>query len=754
MDGGCNPVVTNNSASVTIPSLCTGGDVTVTWTVNDLCQDPTFNAVFTLNEPEPVTFTEPDDLAVDACTFADQAAVDARFNLWLTQVLAQANVDGGCNPVVTNNSASVTIPSLCTGGDVTVTWTVNDLCQDPTFNAVFTLNEPEPVTFTEPDDLAVDACTFADQAAVDARFNLWLTQVLAQANVDGGCNPVVTNNSASVTIPSLCTGGDVTVTWTVNDLCQDPTFNAVFTLNEPEPVTFTEPDDLAVDACTFADQAAVDARFNLWLTQVLAQANVDGGCNPVVTNNSASVTIPSLCTGGDVTVTWTVNDLCQDPTFNAVFTLNEPEPVTFTEPDDLAVDACTFADQAAVDARFNLWLTQVLAQANVDGGCNPVVTNNSASVTIPSLCTGGDVTVTWTVNDLCQDPTFNAVFTLNEPEPVTFTEPDDLAVDACTFADQAAVDARFNLWLTQVLAQANVDGGCNPVVTNNSASVTIPSLCTGGDVTVTWTVNDLCQDPTFNAVFTLNEPEPVTFTEPDDLAVDACTFADQAAVDARFNLWLTQVLAQANVDGGCNPVVTNNSASVTIPSLCTGGDVTVTWTVNDLCQDPTFNAVFTLNEPEPVTFTEPDDLAVDACTFADQAAVDARFNLWLTQVLAQANVDGGCNPVVTNNSASVTIPSLCTGGDVTVTWTVNDLCQDPTFNAVFTLNEPEPVTFTEPDDLAVDACTFADQAAVDARFNLWLTQVLAQANVDGGCNPVVTNNSASVTIPSLCTGVM
>jgi hypothetical protein len=750
--GGCDPQVSNNAATVTIPSLCSGGTVTVTWTVDDLCENPTFEASFTLTPPPAVTFTQPGNLTVDACDFADQAAVDARFNTWLSEVLTEASVAGGCDPQVSNNAATVTIPSLCSGGTVTVTWTVDDLCENPTFEASFTLTPPPAVTFTQPGNLTVDACDFADQAAVDARFNTWLSEVLTEASVAGGCDPQVSNNAATVTIPSLCSGGTVTVTWTVDDLCENPTFEASFTLTPPPAVTFTQPGNLTVDACDFADQAAVDARFNTWLSEVLTEASVAGGCDPQVSNNAATVTIPSLCSGGTVTVTWTVDDLCENPTFEASFTLTPPPAVTFTQPGNLTVDACDFADQAAVDARFNTWLSEVLTEASVAGGCDPQVSNNAATVTIPSLCSGGTVTVTWTVDDLCENPTFEASFTLTPPPAVTFTQPGNLTVDACDFADQAAVDARFNTWLSEVLTEASVAGGCDPQVSNNAATVTIPSLCSGGTVTVTWTVDDLCENPTFEASFTLTPPPAVTFTQPGNLTVDACDFADQAAVDARFNTWLSEVLTEASVAGGCDPQVSNNAATVTIPSLCSGGTVTVTWTVDDLCENPTFEASFTLTPPPAVTFTQPGNLTVDACDFADQAAVDARFNTWLSEVLTEASVAGGCDPQVSNNAATVTIPSLCSGGTVTVTWTVDDLCENPTFEASFTLTPPPAVTFTQPGNLTVDACDFADQAAVDARFNTWLSEVLTEASVAGGCDPQVSNNAATVTIPSLCSG--
>ncbi len=382
----------------------------------------------------------------------------AAFNTWLADVLTQAAVDGGCNPQVANDAANVTVPDLCAGGTATVTWTITDLCESPSFNAAFIVTPPEPVTFTEPQDITVNACDFADQAALNAAFNTWLADVLSQASVAGGCDPQVANDAASITVPDLCAGGTATVTWSVIDLCESPSFNAAFIVTPPEPVTFTEPQDITVNACDYADQAALNSAFNTWLADVLSQAAVAGGCDPQVANDAASITVPDLCAGGTATVTWSVTDLCESPTFNAAFIVTPPEPVTFTEPQDLTVNACDFADQAALNAAFNTWLADVLTQAAVAGGCDPQVANDAASITVPDLCAGGTATVTWTVTDRCESPSFNAAFIVTPPEPVTFTEPQDLTVNACDFADQAALQAAFITWLRRVPHQAALPG--------------------------------------------------------------------------------------------------------------------------------------------------------------------------------------------------------------------------------------------------------------------------------------------------------
>ncbi|MFC0776454.1 hypothetical protein, partial [Terrimonas alba] len=347
-------------------------------------------------------------------------------------------------------------------------------------------------------------------------------------------------------------------------------------------------------------------------------------------------------------------------------------------------------------------------------GCAPVLTNNATGA--GTLCTGGAVTVTFTATDLCEAPTATATFTVTPATPVVITTPVATTVNACDYADQAALDAAFQAWL----ATASVTGGCAPVLTNNATGA--GTLCTGGAVTVTFTATDLCEAPTATATFTVTPPTPVVITTPVATTVNACDYADQAALDAAFQAWL----ATASVTGGCDPVLTNNATGA--GTLCTGGAVTVTFTATDLCEAPTATATFTVTPPTPVVITTPVATTVNACDYADQAALDAAFQAWL----ATASVTGGCAPVLTNNATGA--GTLCTGGAVTVTFTATDLCEAPTATATFTVTPATPVVITTPVATTVNACDYADQAALDAAFQAWL----ATASVTGGCAPVLT----------------
>src|SRR5690606_40718630 len=131
----------------------------------------------------------------------------------------------------------------------------------------------------------------------------------------------------------------------------------------------------------------------------------------------------------------------------------------------------------------------------------------------------------------------------------------------------------------------------------------------------------------------------------------------QAALDAAFQAWL----ATASVTGGCAPVLTNNATGA--GTVCTGRAVTLTFTATDLCETPTATATFTVTPATPVVITTPVATTVNACDYADQAALDAADR---TSV-ATGRGTGGCGRVLTNNATGA--GTLCTGGAVTVTFT-------------------------------------------------------------------------------------
>jgi hypothetical protein len=165
-----------------------------------------------------------------------------------------------------------------------------------------------------------------------------------------------------------------------------------------------------------------------------------------------------------------------------------------------------------------------------------------------------------------------------------------------------------------------------------------------------------------------------------------------------------------------------------LTDLTCGGSISFTYNVTADCDTKTCTSTFTVISPDDLDLPVISDEIVDACDFEDQDELIAAFNAWVTAAQAQAlaDVGGGCGAEVTNNAASQTLPDICTGGVVTVTWTITDLCFTTTVEATFTVNPPASVTPPVIAGDEVDACDFEDQdeliaaATLKIRMNLLL----------------------------------
>ena len=295
---------------------------------------------------------------------------------------------------------------------------------------------------------------------------------------------------------------------------------------------------------------------------------------------------------------------------------------------------------------------------------------------------------TYTVTDDCGNSTSNfQVFFIEEPT-LTLSHA-DTTLSSCL--DQADVDAAYAAWLNNF----TVTGGCNTVVTNDApASV---DAC-GETVTVVFVAASDCSTITEEYDFEVDSPDAVTASAPSDENVASCDFADQAAVDTDFSDWVSAQTTAIGVGGGCSPTISND-APASGPTHCDGGAIEVTWTITDLCLDPdiTYSATYTLDAAPAVTATEPSDATASSCDFADQTAVDTDFATWVSDQTTAIGVGGGCSPSISND-APTSGPTHCDGGDITVTWTITDLCLDPdiTYTATYILDAAPAVEITCP----------------------------------------------------------
>ena len=124
--------------------------------------------------------------------------------------------------------------------------------------------------------------------------------------------------------------------------------------------------------------------------------------------------------------------------------------------------------------------------------------------------------------------------------------------------------------------------------------------------------------------------------------------------------------------------------SYNAPALCNGGTVTISFTINNPCGAPqSVSKYFKVTKPSNVVIASPANATVNACNYADQNALDVAFATWKGQFA----VSGGCTATLPN-LGGYTVPVLCDGGSVTISFSVVDLCQTQSVSKTFTVVKP------------------------------------------------------------------
>jgi hypothetical protein len=184
-------------------------------------------------------------------------------------------------------------------------------------------------------------------------------------------------------------------------------------------------------------------------------------------------------------------------------------------------------------------------------------------------------------------------------------------------------------------------------------------------------------------------PPPLIVSTVVNDTTNACIFTSQSEADTDFADWLDDFA----VGGGCNPSFSTNPISPSAPYYC-GGEITVVWTVTDICYDDDFDytATYVINDAPSVIVTVVDDYSISSTAFTSQSEADIDFADWLDDFA----VSGGCNPSFSTNPASPSAPDY-TGGETTVVWTVSDVCYDDDDTATYVIAGPPtyfPLTHT------------------------------------------------------------
>ncbi len=466
------------------------------------------------------------------------------------------------------------------------------------------------------------------------------------------------------------------------------------TINIYDDITYTEPEDLTVYSCELLTQDAVDAAFNNWLD--LALDDLAGG-EAVTFSFTVDGEVPQLCEGGEVEVTWIITDSCGSFIETAMFILVAPDAISWDQPEDAVVNSCEFADQEALEMAFLTWVSDQIIALNIQGGCDPQV-EVVWSEEYPQLCTGSTTVVEWIISDdMCDtliEP-FSASFILTAPQPITWTDLEDEIEHACNFTDQDDLETSFDAWVAAQAAALNIEGGCNPQIDVLWSGV-YPQLCSNSATVVEWIISDdICYTHTevITATFFITAPDMISWTDPVDADEHACGFEDQTALEAAFNEWVAVETAALDIQGGCDPQVTV-VWSENYPQLCTSSTTLVEWVISDdICytHNVIITATFHFTAPEVITYDEPQDIHLDGNDFIVQQDIVDAFDAWFyaQNAAVTSTINGGCEPVVTNNSAVVVLPGICEGGSAEVTWTITDLCETIELKASFNVSQPD-----------------------------------------------------------------
>ncbi|WP_297098295.1 T9SS type A sorting domain-containing protein [uncultured Draconibacterium sp.] len=385
---------------------------------------------------------------------------------------------------------------------------------------------------------------------------------------------------------------------------------------------------------------------------------------------------------GDYKLVITDTSLTVPQSVNCTGTVGDRDPVILTCPNDTTVTTCLTS--AEIETAFDEWMARVTVI-----GSDSILTTDWDSVTYPDAC-GDTVTVTWTLHDECANPnTCSATFRLPAPADLVVTDPsDDDDNSSCDYDSQEQLSAAFDAWMSASLTAIQtelVGQGCDPQVTENDWDEVYPVLCEGDTITVTWTIEDLCDETTASATFGVAGVDDLVVTDPsDDDDNSSCDYDSQEQLSAAFDAWMSASLTAIQtelVGQGCDPQVTENDWDEVYPVLCEGDTITVTWTIEDLCDETTASATFGVaadtekptadNCPEPVDIgCDPeyvDWMPMDTVTWSDNCGVADKGVIEGTPTVS----DDGCYYEVVHTHWAVDYCGNRETCEQTITWMIN-----------------------------------------------------------------------------------
>ncbi|PLB18232.1 MAG: TPR repeat containing exported protein [Flavobacteriaceae bacterium FS1-H7996/R] len=615
---GCSPVLDNDSASVTVPELCTGGTATVKWTISDLCETIEVSADFNLTAPTAITYTAPEDDSSTACEFdlydaiIAQSSLNADITAWVNNQTSIINtsLEGGCSPIVTNDFASQSI-DFCTGGSLTITWQVQDLCGISTSTATYTYTKPTPVALDQqnlPSNITVECDNIPNADVLTASTNCGEVNVIYnETRINGECASYY----------------ELVRTWKATDICGSSVEHTqTITVQDTTPPVLSLPVNVSAECSDDLSPIAFGS--------ATATDNCDD--NPAISYEDKRT--DGACSGTyTITRTWKATDACgNEATADQVISISDttaPEFVETNLPGNVTVECTAVPAAETLTATDNCGTATVTVNdVRADGNC----VNNYT------------ITRTWIATDECGlTKTHIQTITVQDTTPPTFVEtlpPTNLVVEC------DAVPVAETLTATDNCGSATVS--VNDARTNGSC----PKNYT---LTRTWTATDECGNTTKHTqIITVQDtkaPQFVQTTLPTNITV-ACD-----AIPTAETLTATD---------NCG------TATVSIIDAVTNGDcpnnyiIARTWTATDECGLITKHTqIITVQDTQaPVPTATFDEVLNVSCTNIPQAPA-----LTFTD-----NCSSSANIVVVFNETNTFQDNVYNDYEIVRTWTVRDAC--------------------------------------------------------------------------------
>ncbi len=719
-------------------SSCSGGSMTVTYTVADTCANTaTIQSTITFEDTTPPDTTGCNlgarNITIDC--MGKKAGVTQAAQNWHDANLAllsncASDVCGNVNIAADYNVGNI-IHTCGNAGLITVQYVLTDDCNHSIqFALTMTIIDTVPPNLTncQVDTLSktYDCTGFSDRNQQITNWHNNNLTVIESCAADDCSTPSVTSDFDLVNFVNGCGGsGSLEVTYYVSDACANMVEVALeinFIDTDPPDTTGCDLGDLndQIECLGLAgNQQAITDWHNGNLTAILGCARDE--CDTfAITHDFDLNNFVDACGGnaGSIIVNYTLTDNCGNAvSFAATFDITDTTP-----PDTTGCNLGALNQQVeCMDIEFNQqsiidWhaanLAAILGCAS-DACDTFAITHDYALANFVDACGGnaGSIVVNYTLTDSCGNAvSFAARFTIVDTTPpdVSGCVPGSLDVQTeCggAGADSIAI-AQWHIDNQVAILACAVDACDTFTLTSNYDPNNFVITCgSGGSITVIYTLTDSCGNAsTFNATYSTSDitPPDTTGCNLGDLneQIECLGLAgNQQAISDWHDANLTTILGCATDE--CDTfAITHDFDLNNFVDACGGnaGSIVVNYTLTDSCDNAvSFAARFTIVDTTPpdTTGCNLGDLneQIECLGLAgNQQAITDWHDANLTTILGCA-IDECDTFAITHDFDINNFVDACGGnaGSIVVNYTLTDSCDNAvSFAATFTIVDTTP----------------------------------------------------------------